>query len=286
MNWIIASLLMFVSSVALYLCVRKSITLKTPRQLNNLAMFLIPVLVYITFTVPTPTNFTLKPFEYLLILVQGIFFMYLGNVFSLKGIEYSPNPGYSLIISKSYVVFTAIASIFIFSAPLTMKSVIAIVLIVLFSALITIDKNKNRTTSNKLWFPYTMGAFFCWGFLALSSKYLLNLGVPILTRLILSMLVVTILIFGEIILKKINIFQISKLQLVILLLIGIFGSSYAYFMQVGFHLAPNVGYVNATNAASISLLTLMSSLIYKDELTLKKMIGIFGVTAGLLFLFL
>jgi len=286
MNWIIASLLMFVSSVALYLCVRKSITLKTPRQLNNLAMFLIPVLVYITFTVPTPTNFTLKPFEYLLILVQGIFFMYLGNVFSLKGIEYSPNPGYSLIISKSYVVFTAIASIFIFSAPLTMKSVIAIVLIVLFSALITIDKNKNRTTSNKLWFPYTMGAFFCWGFLALSSKYLLNLGIPILTRLILSMLVVTILIFGEIILKKINIFQISKLQLVILLLIGIFGSSYAYFMQVGFHLAPNVGYVNATNAASISLLTLMSSLIYKDELTLKKMIGIFGVTAGLLFLFL
>jgi len=131
-----------------------------------------------------------------------------------------------------------------------------------------------------------MGAFFCWGFLALSSKYLLNLGIPILTRLILSMLVVTILIFGEIILKKINIFQISKLQLVILLLIGIFGSSYAYFMQVGFHLAPNVGYVNATNAASISLLTLMSSLIYKDELTLKKMIGIFGVTAGLLFLFL
>ena len=286
MNWIIASLLMFVSSVALYLCVRKSITLKTPRQLNNLAMFLIPVLVYITLTVPTPTNFTLKPFEYLLVLVQGIFFMYLGNVFSLKGIEYSPNPGYSLIISKSYVVFTAIASIFIFSAPLTMKSVIAIVLIVLFSALITIDKNKNRITSNKLWFPYTMGAFFCWGFLALSSKYLLNLGIPILTRLILSMLVVTILIFGEIILKKINIFQISKLQLVILLLIGIFGSSYAYFMQVGFHLAPNVGYVNATNAASISLLTLMSSLIYKDELTLKKMIGIFGVTAGLLFLFL
>jgi len=34
MNWIIASLLMFVSSVALYLCVRKSNSLKTPQQLN------------------------------------------------------------------------------------------------------------------------------------------------------------------------------------------------------------------------------------------------------------
>ncbi|MBP7774468.1 DMT family transporter [Candidatus Woesebacteria bacterium] len=286
MNWIIASLIMFVSSVALYLCVRKSNSLKTPQQLNNLAMFLIPVFVYLVLTISTPTSFTLTPFEYLLILIQGIFFSYLGNVFSLKGIEYSPNPGYSLIISKSYVVFTAIASIFIFSAPLTLKSVIAILLIVLFSALIIIDKGKNRAISNTVWLPYTMGAFFCWGFLALSSKYLLNMGVPILPRLILTMLVVTVLIFGEIIAKKINMFQITKSQIVTLLFIGIFGSSFNYYMQVAFNLAPNVGYVNATNAASISLLTLVSAFFFKDELTVKKMIGIFGVTVGLLLLFL
>jgi drug/metabolite transporter (DMT)-like permease len=286
MNWIIASLLMFVSSVALYLCVRKSNALKTPQQLNNLAMFLIPVLVYMVLIVKTPTSFTLKPFEYLLIFIQAIFFSYLGNVFSLKGIEYAPNPGYSLIISKSYVVFTAIASVFIFSAPLTMKTVIAIVFIVLFSALITIEKDKNKTTSNTLWFPYTLGAFFCWSFLALSSKYLLNMGVPILTRLILSMVVVTILIFGEILYKKVEWKKTSKDQLITLLLIGIFGASFNYFMQVGFNLAPNVGFVNATNAASISLLTLMSAFFFKDELTVKKMLGIVGVTAGLLLLFL
>lgn len=286
MNWIIASLLMFVSSVALYLYVRKSNSLKTPQQLNNLAMFLIPVLVYMILIVRTPVNFTLKPFEYLLILIQGIFFSYLGNVFSLKGIEYAPNPGYSLIISKSYVVFTAIASIFIFSAPLTIKTATAIILIILFSALITIDKNKSKTTSNKLWFPYTMGAFFCWGFLALSSKYLLNMGVPILTRLILSMIVVTVLIFGEILYKKVEWKKVSKDQLITLLLIGIFGASFNYFMQVGFNLAPNVGFVNAANAASISLLTLASAFFFKDELSVRKMIGIFGVTAGLLLLFL
>lgn len=286
MNWIIASILMFLSSVALYLFVRKSNSLKTPQQLNNLAMFLIPVIVYLLLTLNTPTRFVLKPFEYFLILIQGIFFSYLGNVFSLKGIEYSPNPGYSLIISKSYVVFTAIASIFIFSAPLTFKSVIAIVCIVAFSALITIDKNKNKSDSNKLWLPYTMGAFFCWGLLALSSKYLLNLGVPILTRLIYSMIVVTTLILGEIKVKKVNILNTSKPQLITLLMIGVFASSFNYFMQVGFNLAPNVGYVNAANAASISLLTLMSAFIFKDELSVKKMIGIAGVTAGLIFLFI
>lgn len=276
---------MFLSSVALYLFVRKSNSLKTPQQLNNLAMFLIPLIVYLLLTINTPTRFTLKPFEYFLIFIQGIFFSYLGNVFSLKGIEYSPNPGYSLIISKSYVVFTAIASVFIFSAPLTFKSVIAILCIVAFSALITIDKNKNKSDSNKLWLLYTIGAFFCWGLLALSSKYLLNLGVPILTRLIYSMIVVTILILGEIKVKKVNILNTSRAQLLTLLMIGIFGSSFNYFMQVGFNLAPNVGYVNAVNAASISLLTLVSAFIFKDELSLKKMIGIVGVTAGLVFLF-
>jgi drug/metabolite transporter (DMT)-like permease len=286
MNWIIASLLMFFSSVAVYLCVRKSNALKTPQQLNNLAMFLIPVVVYLVITVGTPTSFALRPFEYVLILVHGIFFSYLGNVFSLKGIEYAPNPGYSLIISKSYVVFTAIASIFIFSAPLTMKTAIAILLIVLFSAFITIDKDKDRTSSNPLWLPYTMGAFFCWGLLALSSKYLLNVGVPVLSRLILAMAVTTVLIIGEILYKKIEWKKVSKDQLITLLLIGIFGASFNYFMQVAFNLAPNVGFVNATNAASISLLTLLSSFFFKDELTVKKMIGILGVTAGLLLLFL
>lgn len=204
MNWIIASLLMFFSSVALYLGVRKSNELKTPQQLNNLAMFLIPVFLYLLLSIKAQTNFHLTTFEYILIVIQGVFFSYLGNAFSLKGIEYSPNPGYSLIISKSYVVFTAIASVFIFSAPLTIKTMIAICLIILFSALIIIDKNKNREDSNKLWLPYTIGAFFCWGFLALSSKYLLNVGVPILTRLILSMIVVTIIILGEIKYKKVE----------------------------------------------------------------------------------
>jgi len=286
MNWIIASILMFLSSVVLYLFVRKSNLLKTPQQLNNLAMFFIPVVVYFFMSLNSNTRFELKPFEYFLIIIQGIFFSYLGNVFSLKGIEYSPNPGYSLIISKSYVVFTAVASIFVFSAPLTIKSVFAIVLIIAFSAVIMIDKSKNKSESNKLWLPYTVGAFFCWGLLALSSKYLLNLGVPILTRLVYSMAIVTVLIIGEIRLKKVNVFNISKSQLFTLIMIGVFATSFNYFMQVGFNLAPNVGYVNAANAASISLLTLMSAILFKDELTIKKMIGIIGVTLGLIALFI
>lgn len=286
MNWIVASLLMFVSSVALYLFVRRSNELKTPRQLNNLAMFLIPVVVYLLLTSRTSVSFVLTPFQYFLIIFQGVFFSYLGNVFSLKGIENAPNPGYSLIISKSYVVFTAVVSIFLFSAPLTLHSGIAIASIVIFSALIAVEKEKNNENSNASWVMYTMGAFFCWGFLALSSKYLLMVGVPILVRLILSMIVTTVLILGEIVYKKVAWKDLSKDQLSTLLWIGVFGASFNYFMQVGFDLAPNVGFVNAANAASISLLTLLSAVLFKDELTLKKMVGIIGVTVGLVILFL
>ncbi len=248
-------------------------------------MFLVPVVVYLIMTVRTPTDFALQPIEYLLIIIQAIFFSYLGNVFSLKGIEYAPNPGYSLIISRSYVVFTAVASIYLFNAPLSTKSVIAIICIILFASLIAIDKNRDKSRSNAAWLPYTIGAFFCAGFSALSSKYLLNLGVPILTRLIYSMLLVTILIVGEIVVKNVNLKNTSKPQQLTLLMIGIFGASFNYFMQVAFNLAPNVGYVNATNAASISLLTIMSYVIFRDELSIKKMIGIVGVTAGLILLF-
>jgi uncharacterized membrane protein len=48
--------------------------------------------------------------------------------------------------------------------------------------------------------------------------------------------------------------------------------------------APNVGYVNAINAGSISLVTILAVLLFNDELTKRKAIGILGVTAGLLFL--
>jgi drug/metabolite transporter (DMT)-like permease len=286
MNWVIASILMFFSSVATYLFVRRSNDLKTPQQLNNLAMFLIPVVVYFPLAIKTQTQFLLTVSQYCQLLVQAIFFSYLGNVFSLKGIKYSPNPGYSLIISKSYVVFTAIASIFIFHSPLTLQAVIAIILIVGCSGLIMIDKNKQNSNSKRQWLPYTLGAFFCWGLLALSSKHLLNMGVPVLTRLIFSMSIVVLLIAGEIIVKRVDLSKINKTQVFTLSMIGVFGAGFNYFMQLGFQLAPNVGYINAVNAGSISLLTLMSAFFFKDELSLRRMLGVTGVTAGLIILFL
>jgi uncharacterized membrane protein len=57
-------------------------------------------------------------------------------------------------------------------------------------------------------------------------------------------------------------------------------------MIVGLDLAPNIGYVNAINASSISAVTVFSAILFKDDFSLKKFIGVLGVTAGLLLLIL
>lgn len=290
MHWVLASFLMFVSSVVLYVLVRKSALLKVPSQFNNLAMFIIPLLLYFILVIPTNTNLALNNYQLLIIVISAFLFSYLGNVFSLKSIEYAPNPGYSLILSKSYVVFTTFASILLFNSTLTLKAILAIVMIIGASGLIMIDKTdgtrgvKSSSSVQTAWLPLAFGAFFCWGMLALSSKYLLMLGVNILSRLMYSMAIVSMLILTEMKWKKVSWRSLTKQQIGVLLLIGIFGASFNYFMQEGFNSAPNIGYVNAVNASSIAGVTLVSAWLFKDELNKQKLLGVLGVTTGLILL--
>jgi uncharacterized membrane protein len=65
---------------------------------------------------------------------------------------------------------------------------------------------------------------------------------------------------------------------------GIFSTLFNLGQFEAIKLAPNVGYVNAINAASISMVTVFAVILFKDELTPKKAIGVLGVTAGLILL--
>jgi drug/metabolite transporter (DMT)-like permease len=222
------------------------------------------------------------------ILLAAFFFSYLGNLFSLKSIKLATNPGYSLIISKSYVVFTSIAAIFLFNSPLTPKNALAIAIIVLFSGLIMINKTKTSAQDRKTninWLIFALGAFFAWGGLALISKYWLNIGIPIATRLFYLSTFVSAMILVEIFGKHQNL-KISRHYWFLIIFIGILSMFFNLFMQIGYQYAPNPGYINAVNASSISLLTLLAAYFFKDELSLRKIAGVLGVTAGLVLLFM
>lgn len=286
MHWTITSAFMFIASVFTYLCVRMAKQQKCTPQFSNLAMFALPTIGYFSLAWIHTQSLILPLWEIGLLALCGVMFSYGGNIASLTSIERAPNPGYSLLISKSYVVFTTIASLFLFHSEITLKSSIAIACIVLFSGFIMLSSPSDKTKHNKnTWLIYAFCAFFAWSGLALFSKYFITIGMLVIPRLFYVSLFATVCILSEMYIKKQKPTEILS-HIPLFLSISIGSMLFNYTMQLGYSTSPNPGYVNAVNAASMSALTITSSIFFGDELTFKKLIGVLGVTIGLITLFL
>lgn len=285
MNWILADLLMFVCSVGVYVAVRKAALDKLPTQFNNLAMFAIPLVVFLVASAITRPTFTLTLTQALEIIGTAIVLSYYGNALSMRSIELAPNAGYSLVLSKSYVVLTSILAVPLFGAHLTTQAIIAIALIVGASALIMINPKVAHHAKSTAWVPLALGAFLCWAFLSLVAKHLIAQGVPTIVFLSYVFAIVVVCIVVEMKHKKID-FGLIKRHIKPFTAIGVAASGFNFFNFYAIGIAPNVGYVNATNAASIGAVTVLSVILFKDELTRQKLIGVAGVILGLLLLFI
>ena len=284
-KWISVSIGLIVSSVALYLFVRKSKDVKVPVDIQNFGMFLPPAIFVGLYNLLQKKSFEI-PLLYLAIIgFAAFFFSWLGNIASLKALKKAPNPGYSLVISKSYVLMTSILSVWIFGSSLTMKAIIAIVLIVAFSTMIIIDKRKNHDVKDNSWIWLTFGAFLAWSFLALTLKHLTNQGLESTVILFYLMLFVSVLISVQLALKRSKV-QLKKNYLPLFLSMGIASTFFNLFIILGYQYAPNPGYINAANAGSIALVTIFSALLFKDELNPKKVFGVLGVIGSLVLLFI
>ncbi len=284
MNWILASMIMFIASVVLYVLVRKAALLHIPTEIVNLAFLGLPIFLYIFLAIQNRASLSISSQNLLFILGLTLIGSYIPNVTSLKSIKYAPNPGYSLIISKSYVVFTTVVALIWFHSVLTFQATIAIGLIVLFSFLIANGKNKPSAHTKPIWLPLSLVSFFGWGLLSIGTKYAFSQGVTIYQRLIYLSIFVTTFMLVEARAKKIKFSHVQSTDYILLLAIGASSAMFNYFATLAIDLAPNIGYVNAINASSISAVTVASALIFKDDLSLSKMIGILGVTGGLLLL--
>jgi len=275
---------MFLASVALYLTVRKSSLEKVPTALINLAMFGIPLVAYSIIGLSSRQSYGISLPQFLLLFVAAVFFAYGGNTVSLKAIDIAPNPGYSLVLSKSYVLFTTIVAVTLLNAELTARKAVAILIIVGFSALIMINRRAAKQVKTSNWVKLSFVAFFAWGSLSLTSKYLFSHGVGTVPFLIYLYLVATICILATNKMRLKSFRNIPKQTWVLFAATGIFSTLFNLGQFEAIKIAPNVGYVNAINAGSISLVTILAVLIFKDELTKQKAVGIFGVTLGLLLL--
>ena len=278
--------MMFIGSVALYLTVRKSSLIKVPTHLTNLAMFAIPLVAYLLMGAAGPKIHSLSALNWLILIIAATIFAYGGNTVSLKAIDIAPNPGYSLVLSKSYVLFTTLVAITLLGAELNLRKLIAILLIVGFSALIMFNPKAAKHASSNKWVALSLGAFFAWGLLSLSSKYLFSHGVSTIRFLISLFAIVTVCIVVANKIRLSSLKGVGKQAWLLLLGTGIFSTLFNLGQFEAIKLAPNIGYVNAINAASISVVTVLAVLFFKDELTKRKAGGILGVSAGLLLLLL
>jgi drug/metabolite transporter (DMT)-like permease len=285
MNWIISDLLMFGCSVIMYVAVRKSALDKLPPQYNNLATFAVPFVVFAAASLILRPSFNLTTTQWLEIVGTGIGLAYVGSALSMRSLAIAPNPGYSLVISKSYVVMTSLLAVPLFGARLTLSAILAIVLIVGCSALIIINPRRNKAAGNASWAPLAIGSFLCWGFLSLVAKHLLSQGVATVVFLTGLFAVVMICIMLEMWYRQIRFGLVSE-RIGSFLTIGLAATGFNYFNFYTIGIAPNVGYVNATNAASIGAVTIVSAVLFKDELTRQKLLGVTGIIAGLLLLFI
>lgn len=277
-------MLMFFSSVALYLCVRKSGLVKVPTALTNLAMFAIPLIPYLVYGLMTDSRFSMTLLQALVLIVASVVFAYGGNTASLKAIAIAPNPGYSLVLSKSYVLFTTLVAVLLLNQNLTLRKAVAILLVVACSALIMVNpKTAKHVTSNR-WVLLSFGAFFAWGMLSLSSKYLFSHGVDTMAFLIYLYAIVTICIVSTNKMTHKTFKHIEPQHWWLLIGAGVFSALFNFGQFEAIRTAPNLGYVNAINAGSISLVTVLAVVLFKDELTLQKAAGIAGVTVGLVLL--
>ena len=272
MNWIVASSLMFSFSVAMYLLVRKLQHQQIDNDIVTYALGAMPVVFLGLGALITKTNLSVIPRQLLLLSFMGIVFSYLENKLSLLGIKSAPNPGYSLVIQKSYAPYSALMAAFIFGDSLPTVKLIAILFIVTSIARLLIDDNSQTKESKSItWALQSFGSFFLFGTLVLASRQLLLEGLdPIAIAFYIFLwaaVMFTIKLLRRSKGKKFN--KISKSVLTQLLIIGLLNALFNFTMQSAFATAPNVGYVNVINASSIAGITLLSPIFFNRQTSLR-----------------
>lgn len=282
--WLLYAFIMFLASNVLYLSIRLAQKQQIPINFYTIFMFLVPSIIYFVAAWLTDISLLLSREHFFLVMFGAFFWSYLGNHFSQKALLVAPNPGYSLILQKSYVILTTIAAIFLFEAAFSWQKFAAILVILFFSLFVT-SSSKQATLKQQPWVYYSLLTHLCLTLGSLLSKYYLNLGLEPFVYLFYTNLFVATLNSWHFMSSKVF-FRPMRQQWLLLIVIGVFGAIFGFTMQLAYKFSPNIGYVAAINVSSIMSLTFLSALFFKDDLSKNKIIGIVGVFVGLLFLVL
>jgi len=276
---------MFCASIIYYLILRKATINKINYRFSNIANFSIPSILFLILNLIQHNNL-FPPLPLMgAMLLNAFFLSYIGAVVSYIAIQKAPNAGYSLIIQKSYAVFTSIAAVFLFNSTLSPIKFIAILITLASTAFVSISRGKKVNRANYSWVVLSFIAFFLFGALRLTNKAIINGGVPSTVLLFWSQLFVALFsIIDYLIHRKTAIFQATKDNLLTLLGVGVSVTFFYYFLLTSEVHAPNLGYVNVINSSSNAVYTVLVAWLFKDKLTKMKLIAVVTAILGLILL--
>lgn len=153
MPWYGYSALMFLSSNIYYFFVKKSQAAGSSRYQYMIINHLIPLFLFLAMAIANGQNLNIGYKNISLIFVAANLFGFLGAILGYVAIQQAPNAGYSLVVQKGYAVYTSVLAVFLFSSELPLYKFGAILLILAFGAMISIDKPK-QGASRKDTYPF------------------------------------------------------------------------------------------------------------------------------------
>lgn len=221
----------------------------------------------------------------LFVLIIAIACCYGGNIYELRGVAVAPNPGYVLAINKSFAAVTLVAAWWLFGSQMEAQKILGVALIVIFQIVARAPwQAQNISAENDgSWARYSVLSLIGLAGLSLAGKYLMLAGMDRLVFLVFLAGPVFILFAANWRYQGKKVPR-TREALALLAGVGLMSAMVNLSLYSAIAIAPNLGYVNAINAAQIGIVTILSARLLGDELTLSKVAGIVGVTVGLLFI--
>ncbi|GEM_PF-1796877 len=283
--WLIFSLIAFAATLLVNLLIRKIHLNSIPLRVQNCAQFIIPFLGFLIWALVQPSLFRINLFHLFLVIIFAVVFTQIGTLLANKSITLAANPGYPTAITRINALITTLASVLLFGSYLSPLTFIAILIITAASFLFVDLRKKEIRKNNNLWIWYAVGAGVLTSGYALSSKFFINENIPLVTRMFYAFLAMSIMQTADLFISKTKI-DIKKADFASLFILGISTFIFNVFAQLAFEFAPNPGFVNAFLAAAIVPTTFFAAYFFKDELNKKKILGVLGILAGLILLYI
>lgn len=280
---------MLIFSNIYYLVLRVSQKQGIHAKYSLVANFSIPPLLYFALGTVRGLKFNISLGQFLIIAFAALFLSYIGSYVSYIAMQKAPNGGYAMVIQKSYGIYTSIAAIFLFGSTLSWYKFLAIIFVLINSAVImgVFDK-KSIDKDSKSWIYLSLVSFFCFGTLRLAGKWFIGTyGTDQLVYQFWLLTFVAAISWLDLVknYRKVTI-RWNRNVIFVLAGTGIFVSAFYYFLLSAEISAPNIGYVGAINTASNAIFTVLAAKLINDHLSFTKFLAVLGVTVGIIVLIL